>query len=119
MAPSFGRGRCPRPSFIGYRVEEVPVTALVHQRAEPTVLLFEQLAGLVEFDLGRGQRVIDNKRDKESIRYAFFLGGGGRHLRCDLRPKPSKELCTTFKSVSSKVGKRWPTYDFIGIDDRL
>jgi hypothetical protein len=63
--------------------------------------------------------VIDNKRDKESIRYAFFLGGGGRHLRCDLRPKPSKELCTTFKSVSSKVGKRWPTYDFIGIDDRL
>ena len=40
-----------RPSC--HRVEEVLVSALVDQRAEPTVLFFEQLAGLVEFDLDR------------------------------------------------------------------
>jgi hypothetical protein len=40
-----------RPRFVGHRVEEVLVTALVDQRAEPTVLFFEQFAGLVEFDL--------------------------------------------------------------------
>ena len=44
-----------RPRFVGHRVEEVLVSALVDQRAEPTVLFFEQLAGLVEFDLDRAK----------------------------------------------------------------
>jgi hypothetical protein len=47
-------GRCVRrPSC--HRVEEVLVSALVDQRAEPTVLFFEQLTGLVEFDLDRAK----------------------------------------------------------------
>jgi hypothetical protein len=45
---------------IGHGVQEVPVAALVDQRAEPTVLFLEELARLVKLDLAQrnGKSVI-------------------------------------------------------------
>lgn len=64
---------------VGQRVQEVLVAALVDQRAEPTVLLFEQFAGLVEFDL-----------DIKGMRPVFFFfqkrGRGTTTMSLTMRP---------------------------------
>ena len=64
-------------------MEEVLVAALVDQRSEPTIHLFEQLAGLVEFDLDQERRTMGDNEPKYQSVVRFGICIFLAHLRDD------------------------------------